>query len=254
MARFDGISPIMQDVWDYIKACFWSALAVRQTARAVTSFVVALLALPGLWLLGGKLELTERGVWWGATWLTVTGFLLLFMVAPFFLWREYRRGTVPSLPVDPVSYVELAQIAVRDHGWNFESRLQTLDFENCIRHGCNAGALVMSAKANPDNISESHRDRYLPVEIPRDAWRERHLDIEVDASVQLDQTNNWSVLIQTVDMANVTYRNQYRDPFLTRRGDAIEWLKRHGASFRGCSESEHNKSEARRQQRTSPDG
>jgi hypothetical protein len=229
----------MKDVWAYIKACFWSALALRQAARAIISFVVAVLAVPLLYLMGGALELTEKGLWWGAAWLTFTTLLLMFVIAPFFLWREYREASIPTLPVDPITYVELAQIAVRDFGWNFGSRWEALDFENCMRQACSAGALMMEAKANPDNISERFRDQHLPVEIPRDAWRERRLYIEADAHVRLDQTDNWTVLVQTIDGA--TYRNQYRDPQLTKRADAIEWLRRHGPRFRGNSEREDNK-------------
>ena len=82
----------------------------------------------------------------------------------------------------------------------------------------------MEARDNPDSISEGLRDRHLPVEIPRADWRRLHLDIEVRPTIRLDQTNNWEVLIQTVE-DGTRYRTLYRDPQLTIRANSVEWLQ-----------------------------
>jgi hypothetical protein len=83
---------IMRDVWEYMMACAARALALRQQTRAIFSYVAALLALPVLWALKGyALEWTDLVPWLVAWWLTVTA-LLLFLVAPFLLWREQRQA------------------------------------------------------------------------------------------------------------------------------------------------------------------
>jgi hypothetical protein len=53
------------------------------------------LAFPLVWLLGGRLELTERGIYSFAAWLLLSAFLNVLVLAPFANWRE-RRSAAPS--------------------------------------------------------------------------------------------------------------------------------------------------------------
>ena len=53
--------------------------------------VAALLALPIIWAMGGKIELTDSGVYWIAAWLTISSCLTLFVASPFFMWAEQKR-------------------------------------------------------------------------------------------------------------------------------------------------------------------
>ena len=88
---------IFNDIWKYVCTCFWEAISFRQKFKAVGGLIAALLALPMIWAIGGTLELTAKGVWWGAAWLTISSLLLLFVFAPFFLWRESRPVIGPSI-------------------------------------------------------------------------------------------------------------------------------------------------------------
>jgi hypothetical protein len=70
--------------------------------------------------------------------------------------------------------------------------------------------------------------------------------LRTSAILQLSgYADNWSVVMRTTEGAN--YRNHYRDSELTKRADAIEWLKRHGSGFRGSK-----KREEKRWQNTKP--
>jgi hypothetical protein len=69
-----------------------------------------------LWLLGGRFELTERGMLWAAAWLTVTALLLLFVVAPFFLWGtlyhypnryDHQKVSIAGAPAPPKIAVQI---------------------------------------------------------------------------------------------------------------------------------------------------
>jgi hypothetical protein len=53
--------------------------------------------------------------------------------------------------------------------------------------------------------------------------------------------------MRTTEGAN--YRNHYRDSELTKRADAIEWLKRHGSGFRGSKKREEKRWQKRKRQR-----
>lgn len=79
---------LMRDVRIYLTACWEVAIGVRQRTKAAISLVAALLALPIVWTFGGKLEPTEIGAYWIAIWLTASAAVLIFIVAPFVLWRS----------------------------------------------------------------------------------------------------------------------------------------------------------------------
>lgn len=75
----------------------------------MAGILAAIIALPLLWLLGGTLEPTPRGVWWIAVWLTVSSVLLLFAIAPFFLWLDGRK-TATALSKSTEAATKLARL------------------------------------------------------------------------------------------------------------------------------------------------
>ena len=58
----------------------------------MTGILASLLALPVVWMLGGKLELTQQGVAWAAVWLTVSTLLLMFAISPFVMWKKDKNA------------------------------------------------------------------------------------------------------------------------------------------------------------------
>ena len=101
-----GFGALIRDVRTYLTACCEVAIGVRQRSNAVVGLVAALLALPIVWALGGKLEPTETGAYWIAVWLTTLAAVLILVVSPFFLWRSQtaKLAVLSNAQVIPQSY------------------------------------------------------------------------------------------------------------------------------------------------------
>ena len=239
----------MRELASYIAACFWAAIAFRGKVRAVVGIIAALLAYPIVWLLGGTLEFTPRGLAWLPVWLTTSGLLALFVIAPFLLWLEQHKALEPvaSSDYDPLSYVDLAKIAVRDMGWNFESRWETLDLRDCVQAACHAGVVTIEAIPDTGYIHKDRRLQYLPIKIPQQHWQDKVLRIwiEDDVTNTLDASDNWVVRIGALGKNG----HNYRDPQFTKKAAVLDWLRSQGPKYRGHSEAGHQKSEERRRQR-----
>jgi hypothetical protein len=80
----------MKDLIAYVRECWNAALNLRERRRQVWALLGGIFALPIVWLMGGKLELTQQGVLWTAVWATTSALFTLFVIAPFHLWREQR--------------------------------------------------------------------------------------------------------------------------------------------------------------------
>ena len=110
---------MLSEVGEYIRTCGKRAVAMRQSVKATTTFLVALAALPLYFLLRNYIvEWQSLALLLVACWLTGTA-VALFHIAQFMVWRDTRSDST-ALLADPITYVELAQLAATDFGWNFE--------------------------------------------------------------------------------------------------------------------------------------
>jgi hypothetical protein len=81
----------MGNILEYIRECWTTAVAARERQKAMMGLVAALFALPVIWAAGGKVEPTPAGLAWIAAWVTLSGLLHLFVIAPFLIWRNEKR-------------------------------------------------------------------------------------------------------------------------------------------------------------------
>lgn len=83
---------LLKDVSAYVAECWRTAVQLRERRRQMWALLAALLALPLVWLLGGKIEPTAEGAAWLAVWVTTSALITLFAISPFHIWRERRRS------------------------------------------------------------------------------------------------------------------------------------------------------------------
>lgn len=152
--------------------------------------------------------------------------------------------TPPTQPSHPISYVELAQYAVDNLGWDFNDNWQEYDFAHAIAHGCNYGHVELDGK--PADASENYKSMYLPVPIKKSAWRENTLKIWVDkkANVPLNKADNWDVIV-----ASLGGTLRYRDPQVLDPLKAMAWLKSGGAKYKGEFKASHDAQQERKRAR-----
>lgn len=197
----------------------------------------------------GALETVRQHV--GAGWNVLPVMLFSSAVAICFLWvqkptpAQDTQTETASFAYDPITYVDLASVAVALLGWNFDARWQDVDFRDCIKAGCHAGVIAMEAIQIDAYTDKNRRTRHLPSPILRTDWQLKKFSIwrEDDVSFPLNKSDNWDIYVGKMMGKRV---GNYLDPRLTSRADAINWVRIHGDRFRGQNEIGATKDAERR--------
>ena len=90
---------LVSDLTPYLRECQRVTISHRERRKAVTALISGLLALPLMWLLGGKIEPTAQGTCMSAVWFTTSATIDTLVVAPFFLWRNLRSKNRPKVKI-----------------------------------------------------------------------------------------------------------------------------------------------------------